>query len=346
MNNYRFILDKKSKKFICPECSKRTFTRYFDNITGKYLPDNYGRCDREIKCTYHLNPYRDGYAKMIWEQEKKSVLNFEKKPLTPYIPQMKQEINVPSFIPHSILEATIKEYERNTFIQNLLKQIKFPFHKKDVFKVIEMYLLGTISKGYRTGAITFPFIDINGNVRAIQAKQFDESNHTISTDFLHSIYKRDCEKYKKSFPHWLVRYLENEKIISCLFGEHLLTEYPGNPVALVEAPKTAIINTLYFGLPDTPKNFLWLAVYNVSSLTIEKIKILQGRKVVLFPDLGAFEKWSNKAKQFENEMTGTVFLISDLIESLASNESKKKGEDIADFLTRMDWREFKKYNKS
>ena len=33
-----------------------------------------------------------------------------------------------------------------------------------------------IPKGYRAGAISFPFIDIKGNVRAVQIKQFDEQN--------------------------------------------------------------------------------------------------------------------------------------------------------------------------
>lgn len=345
MDNYRFILDRKSKKFLCPECSKRTFTRYFDITTGEYLPGHYGRCDREIKCTYHLNPYKDGYSKMIWEQEKGTDTNFQKKTITPYRPQPKPEIKAPSFIPFEILKATRKGYEQNTFIQNLLHRVKFPFDEKDIEQVIKLYHLGTICKGNRAGAITFPFIDIKGQIRAIQAKQFDKTNHTTSTDFLHSIYKRGCEENNKPLPDWLQSYLENETKVSCLFGEHLLTKYPLNPIALVEAPKTAIIGTLYFGLPDNPKNFLWLAVYNLSSLSIEKCKILKGRKVFLFPDLNAYDIWSGKAKQFQKELPGTTFKVSDLIESLASNESKNNGEDIADFLTRNDWRTFRQDDK-
>ena len=49
---YRYSLEKTSKKFPCPRCGRRTFTRVIDGQTGVYLPDEVGRCDREIKCGY------------------------------------------------------------------------------------------------------------------------------------------------------------------------------------------------------------------------------------------------------------------------------------------------------
>ena len=341
MKDYRYTLDRKSKKFLCPDCNKRTFVKYIDTTTCEYLSDQYGRCDREMKCNYHLSPYKNEYSQKIWEQEKGKEPTFNKKQLAPYRQQPKQETKKPVFIPYEILKATRKGYEQNIFIQNLLHRVSFPFKAKDIEQVIKLYHLGTVCKGYRSGAITFPFIDIKGNVRAIQAKQFNEINHTISTDFIHSILEKHYSNENKLLPDWLRCYLDNETKVSCLFGEHLLSKYETNPIALVEAPKTAIIGTLYFGLPENPKDFLWLAVYNVSSLTIDKCKILQGRKVVLFPDLSAYENWSNKAKQFQKQMPGTTFKISDLIENFAPNENKKEGEDLADFLIRMDWKGFR-----
>ena len=68
---HRYILEKGSKKHHCPDCNKKAFVLYIDTETGDYLPEQYGRCDRESKCSYHLNPYLDGYAKAIWEQEQK-----------------------------------------------------------------------------------------------------------------------------------------------------------------------------------------------------------------------------------------------------------------------------------
>jgi len=40
-------------------------------------------------------------------------------------------------------------------------------------------------------------------------------------------------------------------------------------------------------------------------------------------------------------MPGTTFKVSDLIQNLATKEEKEKGFDIADFLIRLDWKDFR-----
>jgi hypothetical protein len=251
----------------------------------------------------------------------------------------------PAFIPKAVLQQTLNGYKQNVFIQNLLLRVPYPFEVKDVNKVIALYHLGTVCNGYRAGAITFPFIDKEGNIRAIQAKQFDATNHTTGTDFLHAIIEKQHQKRADHLPEWVQAYNRNEKKVSCLFGESLIKEYPFNAVALVEAPKSAIYGTLYFGFPERPENLLWLAVYNLSSLNIDKCKALQGRDVYLFPDLSkdgaAFNLWSKKAKELTEQMPGTRFEVSDLLEMLASKELKEKGADIADVLIQLDWKRFR-----
>jgi Domain of unknown function (DUF6371)/Zinc beta-ribbon finger, putative len=336
MNVYRFILDTTSKKFYCPMCNKKTFVRYIDTFSSNYLPEIYGRCDREIKCGHFLNPYKDGYSKIIESKNNRHITQRSGQiKINP-----KPGNNEPAFIPFEILEATRKGYDQNSFIQNLLFNIPFPFPVKAIENVISLYHLGTICKGYRAGAITFPFIDINGNIRAIQTKRFDKLNHTLNTDFIHSILEKHYARNNKPLPIWLIEYLQVEKKVSCFFGEHLLKKYSENPIALVEAPKTAIIATMYFGLPNNSKNLLWLAVYNLSSLTIERCEVLTGRKVFLFPDLNGFSIWKNKVNGLENNISNSTFTVSDLLQNHASVEDKDKGLDIADFLINMNWRDF------
>jgi zinc ribbon protein len=39
-------------------CGKKRYVRYKDNLTGDYLPEQFGRCDREIKCGVFREDYR------------------------------------------------------------------------------------------------------------------------------------------------------------------------------------------------------------------------------------------------------------------------------------------------
>jgi hypothetical protein len=310
-NNYRHPLDKSSKKFICPNCGKKSLTRYIDIETNQYLPQQYGRCDHENSCVphYHLKP------------DQAPTSDF--KPLPMAKPQQVY------FMPETVLNSTLKDYHLNTFVQNLCKLAAVA----DVQKVIELYRLGTIGKGERIGAVCFPFIDIAGNVRTIQAKQFNEDNHTTTTDFVHSILSRGYLRQGKALPDWLNDYSKNDLKVSCLFGEHLLSRYPSNTIALVEAPKTAIIGALYYGLPEKSTDLIWLAVYNKSSLSVEKCKALQGRKVVLYPDLNAYNDWSTRTQELRAKIPGTNFVVSDLLEKNATQEETSKGLDLADYLT-------------
>ena len=352
-NSFKYVLEKGSKKFLCPQCGKKRLVRYIDSESGCYLPEAYGRCDRESKCSYHLNPYLDGYEKEFGNYEN-GVIGITKVTLP------KQNIfhanpgfhSVPKtvfFDCETFKKTLLPEFhEKNIFIQNLLNRVKYPFATEDVNKIIQLYQIGTVSKGYRTGAVTFPFIDIKNNVRAIQVKQFNEVNHTISTDFLHSIISKEHLKNNSTQPKWLVEYLSQEKFVTCLFGEHLLNKHPLNPVALVEAPKTAIYCSLYFGYPEVPKNFIWLAVYNKSSFSMEKMQVLKGRDVFVFPDLSkcgkTFAEWRSKASEIEKKLSETRFIFSDLLENLASETDKINGSDIADFLIKLDWQKFRREN--
>ncbi len=49
-------LEKGSRKYQCPLCGKIELKRYVDNVTGEYVGDYFGRCNRELNCQYHVRP--------------------------------------------------------------------------------------------------------------------------------------------------------------------------------------------------------------------------------------------------------------------------------------------------
>ena len=404
--NYRYTLDKSSKKYNCPECGKKRFVLYIDEVAKEFAPLQYGICDRKSSCGYHLAPPIETLCyfvsidsikeisdkTFVVEQDSKEMIlpksvvleqmlkgiyiaayfvdepkyNFNlqcnnldqkyysdsgsTKVLEPI--KLKPKIIEPVYFDFETFKRTLKGYEQNTFIQNLLKRVQFPFSTDEVTKVIEQYRLGTITKGYRACAITFPYIDKADNIRAVQVKQFNEQNNTSATDKLDKVILNGLRKDNKSIPHWLSSYIDygtDYGFFNCLFGEHLLSRFPLNPIALVEAPKTAIYGTLYFGSPDMPKNLIWLAVYNESSFNFDKLKVLEGRDVFVFPDLSkdgsTFNKWQDKAKEYETRLPATRFIFSDLLEQLADEQQRLQGADLADVLIKLNSKDFRKVKR-
>ena len=75
------------------------------------------------------------------------------------------------------------------------------------------------------------------------------------------------------------------------------------------------------------------------------MKALKGRFVYVFPDLSkdgnTFKEWETKAKEYESRLPGTRFIFSDLLEQAAPEADKSEGNDLADFLIKLDWRRFR-----
>ena len=79
-----------------------------------------------------------------------------------------------------------------------------------------------------------------------------------------------------------------------------------------------------------------MAVFNKSSLSFDKLEVLQGRTVYVFPDLSkngsTYKEWEAKVKEYELKMNRTRFVFSDLLERLAPEQDKSEGNDFADYL--------------
>ena len=311
MKIYRYILEPYNgikTRYRCPECNdkNKTFTLYIDTLTGEYLHNTVGRCNRESKCGYHYSP------KEYFEENKNEVsLKNTNKDLNDST--FTNTIKATSFIDIEIFKSSLINYETNNFIKYL---INF-FGIEITNKLINQYFIG--SSKHWIGSTVFWQIDIKGKVRAGKIMLYNSFTG---------------KRIKELFNHinWVHKTIGEKdfEVNQCFFGEHLLHE-KSKPIAIVESEKTAIIASAY--LP----NFLWLAVGSLTNLNLRKCNILMGRIVILFPDLNGYEKWKRKANEFSHHINITV---SDLLERKATVIERKQGLDLADYLIRFKLREF------
>lgn len=97
-------------------------------------------------------------------------------------------------------------------------------------------------------------------------------------------------------------YNQDERPI-CLFGEHLLTTFPSQTVALVKDEMTAAIMSTF----STP--YLWLAIGKEQATPTDLLP-LEGKSVVVFPDRGEYSKWQETLQTFPD----LHYHISDVLE--------------------------------
>ena len=72
----------------------------------------------------------------------------------------------------------------------------------------------------------------------------------------------------------------------CLYGEHLLDRWPKATIGLVESEKTAIVAAVRF------PQYLWLATGGKTQNLDRATAVLNGRRVVVFPDADATQEWT------------------------------------------------------
>jgi hypothetical protein len=211
------------------------------------------------------------------------------------------------FIDREVLIESLSNYERNNFVQFLLSN----FEQADVLAVLRHYLIGT----FRDGRTIFWQIDRRNRIRTGKLIRYDSETgkrRKNTTNFVHAKLKEFGE-------------LPNDfELRQCFFGEHLLRLEPEKPLAIVEAEKTAVIAAMFF------PQYVWLATAGKSNLNAEKLERLAGKKIVLFPDADAFERWQTIAQKARELRLNVV--VSDLIERHATLEEKQNGFDLADYL--------------
>jgi hypothetical protein len=311
MQAYKYMLEPykgMNMRYNCPNCEKKEFARYIDSTTGKYIADHVGRCNREQSCGYNYTPSQYFNDNGIISEKQSNFSSINSK-----------QVKAISFIPPSTFQRSLEGYEHNYFVDYLVKV----FGTKITTKLIERYYIGCSM--HWPGSVVFWQVDSKGKIRTGKIMLYSPETG-----------KRRKDKTPDGQPYvtWVHSFLKlNEYNLSqCLFGEHLLAADKISPVAVVESEKTAIIASVY--LP----RFIWLACGGLSNLSGEKIKILKGRNVVLWPDLSCFDKWRALANEYG-------FKCYDFLEIKATDEAKKKGLDLADALIQWDYKDFIKLSE-
>ena len=293
MAAYRYALERGGLKYACPSCGKVRFVRYVDTLTGDQIADEVGRCDREDSCGYHLRP-------------SEYYLMTGKNPFDTTTPTKKREpFPEPSFIEAEIMRASLARYEENHFCRWLCGV----FGEQKAFELTAAYKVGT-SKHW-PGACVFWQIDRAGQIRGGKLMLYDaETGRRVKEPFNHV--------------NWVHRVMkiEHYTLQQCFFGEHLLSVDQVKPVAVVESEKTAMVASGF--IPE----FVWTATAGKGNINREKLKAVRGRRVMLFPDLGAFDKWKAIAAGMPD------VIVSDILERRATEADRAAGLDLADYLLR------------
>ena len=307
----------KSTRFKCPSCGRlQSFTLYLDGNTHEPIHRTVGRCNREIKCGFHYTP--------------KQYFN-DNPSLSPPLRGGWEGSGVRSYSsnPSKVIQrATPSPLERDggeipfPFLKNSLSPasnfvsfLQNHFSENQINTVFEKYLLGAT----KNKEVIFWQIDIAGKIRTGKIMQYNpETGKRI--------------KHQNGAINWVHNKLKKSRLLSedynlqqCFFGEHLLKIYPVKSVAIVESEKSACIASCI--IPE----LIWLAAGSLNGLTIEKCHVLKNRKVILFPDQGAFEKWKLKT-QILKEQNDFKIIVSSFLENIIIETDRTNGLDVADYM--------------
>lgn len=308
--NYRYILEKYkeggSTRHECPQCGKKKcFTRYVCAETGEYLDERCGKCDHECSCGYHYTPkqYFADHPLLRGKATGSSCNETDRKPLSvscelsvSTVPRLKSPAPQPlSTLPWHLVERSCSRH--SLFVRWLTAILPT---ENQLQQVCRDYYIGAT----RESGVIFWQIDEQMRVRTGKIMHYTANGHrTGMLTWTHAILKKQ---------HQLP---ESWTLTQCLFGEHLLSRSQAT-VCLVESEKTAVVCAAFY------PQFLWLATGGCKQLSVEKLKVLRGRKVVVYPDAGELDDW-----------TRIMSLTQDIAYTMVRDlESFPPNTDIADLL--------------
>lgn len=217
-------------------------------------------------------------------------------------------MKTPDTIPYDYVTRSLSFYPKKSSFTTFLESALDPMV---VEGLVNQYQLGVT----KAGDVIFFQIDKEERCRTGKVMKYDPvTGHRIKDDsskcpitWIHALMKR-----KGLLP-------EEWELSQCLFGEHLLSQYPDRTVALVESEKTAVICAGF--IPE----YVWLAAGGKTSLG-NKLDALSGRKVVAYPDVDAYDFWCEHLASHSN------IKVSDYLQHIAGDNPSVNHMDLADLI--------------
>ncbi|MBQ9668721.1 MAG: hypothetical protein IJV45_08285 [Prevotella sp.] len=287
------VTGRRQQKTACPQCGrKHCFVRYVDTRNGcAYVGDECGRCDHEQSCGYHLKP-SEYFHDHPWLKPS------DGRPYVPVPPpRPKPLMPLPmTFVEQSMAcESTFRKW----FADICLSQLGLS--EADVRRVTTDYCLGATLRG----DVIYWQIDLRQRVRSGHIMRYGPDGH-----------RRDYQSWVHSRLIAQRRLPLDFQLRQCFYGEHLLARRPDAQVCLVESEKTALLMAVLH--PDA----VWIASCGCKGLTAEKLCVLKGRRVAVFPDAGCYADWLRRMQQSE----GVSYVVTDALEQYPPNT------DLADLM--------------
>lgn len=239
----QFDLGNTSKKYVCPQCGKKTLKAYLYLDTKEPVDETrFGRCERINFCSYHLLPTDE----------------FQRKNFTPR-PELKHIFILPS-------------QDQTRAVVNYSHDSNFHIFIKNNTPIPMSHLeqRGVCSHRYYPDRTVYLFQRISDK-KIVNWKIFAYKSDGHRN--------KDIDSYSLSAPKF---YFENDKFSydvkypMCLFGEHLLGPISDIPVMVVESEKTSVIASYYY------PQYKWVSCGAANGLTVvskHKTNVLRGRKV-------------------------------------------------------------------
>lgn len=301
-------------RYTCPQCGKhKVFTRYVKD--GQYLADHVGRCNRESNCGYHFKPrefFKDN------PPLGKDNAQWRKSEAWKEVYQAPTPEPSPQALPRWVFEETQTAPDCN-----FVRFLSATFGADTAQELRRKFCIGSNSDLWPNSTV-FWLLGADGTPYGAQVVLYDPgTGKRQKNGWIHTALIRRFSKHGQALPEWLQAYEQASKI-PVPFGLHLLKESECKPLGIVESAKTAVIMTTI-----QPKA-LWLAVGSLSNLNEQRLMEVKGADIVLYPDLGAFDKWSVKANELKTK--GFKIAVSELLERAATDPDRQQGFDIADYF--------------